>query len=73
MKKFTLLTVTLIAVLALTACGNSEDGWDSTSNITIYTRDTSSGTRAGFMGGINFGDAAEDDNLLADGFVIKDK
>lgn len=72
MKKTLLLLVGFLAVFTLSACGNGEEGWDSTSNITIYTRDTSSGTRAGFMGGIGYSDAAEDDSLLADGFVIAD-
>jgi phosphate transport system substrate-binding protein len=73
MKKKALFTLTIAAVFALSACGGSTDeGWDASSNIQIYTRDTSSGTRAGFMGGIGFDDAAEDDNLLAEGFVIKD-
>ena len=73
MKKVLLSLTALVAVFTLSACGGGEEeGWDSSSNITIYTRDTSSGTRAGFMGGIDFGDAAEDDSLLADGFVIAD-
>jgi len=71
MKKLALVTLSLLAVFGLAACGSSDD-WDSSSSITIYTRDTSSGTRAGFMGGIDFDDAAEDDSVLADGFVIKD-
>ncbi|MCF7924905.1 MAG: substrate-binding domain-containing protein [Candidatus Izimaplasma sp.] len=72
MKKIILLIAAFVLTLTLSACGGSTDSWDSSSNITVYTRDTSSGTRAGFMGGIDFGDAAEDDSLLVDGFVIKD-
>lgn len=71
MKKLVLL-IGLVLVGTLAACGGAEESWDSSSNITLYTRDTSSGTRAGFMGGIGFDEAAEDDSLLADGFVIKD-
>ncbi|MGD9964584.1 MAG: substrate-binding domain-containing protein [Candidatus Izemoplasmatales bacterium] len=70
MKKI-ILMFSLILVGTLVACGGS-DAWASTSNITLYTRDTSSGTRAGFMSGIGFDEAAEDDSLLADGFVTKD-
>ncbi|MDT8336548.1 MAG: substrate-binding domain-containing protein [Candidatus Izemoplasmatales bacterium] len=70
MKKLVLL-FSLFLTGTLVACGGAQK-WDSSSNITLYTRDTSSGTRAGFMGGIGFGEAAEDDSLLADGFVIKD-
>lgn len=71
MKKLSLLIISILAVFGLAACG-STDAWDASSNITVYTRDTSSGTRAGFMGGIGFDEAAEDDSVLADGFVTKD-
>lgn len=73
MKKILFLALTLLVTLSLAACGGtSEEGWDSSSNIQTYTRDTSSGTRAGFMGGIDFDEAETDDSVLADGFVIKD-
>ena len=73
MKKVLLLVLTITSVGLLAACGgNTEEGFDASKNITVYTRDTSSGTRAGFMGGIGFDDAAENDNLLADGFVTSD-
>ena len=41
-------------------------------NIVLYTRDTTSGTRDGFMGGIGFSAAAKNDNLLTEGFIIAD-
>lgn len=72
MKKLAFLVMLLSSVFALAACGNTNDEWNAESSITVYTRDTSSGTRAGFMAGIDFDDAAEDDSLLVDGFVIKD-
>ena len=73
MKKVLLMLLAITSVGLLAACGgNSEEGFDTTKSITVYTRDTSSGTRAGFMGGIGFDDAAENDNLLADGFVTSD-
>lgn len=72
MKKLLSLIFIITAVFALAACGNNVEGFDTTKNIVVYTRDTSSGTRAGFMAGIDFDDAAEDDSLLVDGFVIKD-
>ncbi len=75
MKKFSLLALALIMTITLAACGesnNNEDEFDGSKTITIYTRDTSSGTRAGFMGGIDFKDAAENNDLLADGFVTAD-
>ncbi|MDA3931928.1 MAG: substrate-binding domain-containing protein [Tenericutes bacterium] len=71
MKKL-ILGLTMIVVLTLAACSNASGEWGSSSNITVYTRDTSSGTRAGFMGGIGFDEAAEDDSQLVDGFVIND-
>jgi phosphate transport system substrate-binding protein len=70
MKKL-ILTFSLLMVGLLVSCSSGSD-WDATSNITVYTRDTSSGTRAGFMGGIGFDEAAEDDSLLVEGFVTKD-
>ena len=44
----------------------------TSNNIVLYTRDTTSGTRDGFMGGIGFSTAAKNDNLLTDGFLIAD-
>jgi phosphate transport system substrate-binding protein len=73
MKKILLFSLLVLGMFGLTACSNSNtDEWNKDSNITVYTRDTSSGTRAGFMAGIGYTDAAEDDSLLVDGFVIKD-
>jgi phosphate transport system substrate-binding protein len=72
MNKIYLIVLVVIMTLGLSACNFVEETWDSSSNITVYTRDTSSGTRAGFMSGIGFSEAVEDDSLLVDGFVIKD-
>lgn len=75
MKKLSLLALTLVTLLGLVACGGTnqeEPTWDNTSNVQVYTRDTASGTRAGFFSGIGYSDAAEDDSLLADGYVIRD-
>jgi len=71
MKKIVLTLLAVLFSVSLLACGQS-DNWDETSDITVYTRDTSSGTRAGFMEGIDFSEAAEDDSILAEGFVTKD-
>ena len=46
--------------------------FDTSRNITLYTRDTTSGTRAGFFGGIGFSAAGPSDSVLTDGFVIRD-
>lgn len=72
MKKVILLLAAFVLTVGLAACGNnSEEGWDKTKNITVYTRDTTSGTRAGFMGGIDFKDASGSNDVLVDGFIIK--
>lgn len=71
MKKiFVVLFLSLIVTLS--ACAPKEDQFDETKKITVYTRDTTSGTRAGFMEGIGFADASANDSLLVSGFVIKD-
>ena len=74
MKKIMILMI--IALLALAGCSNTDNGDDNgddsnfnSEKINVYTRDTSSGTRDGFMNGIGFGDAATDDSLLVDGFI----
>ena len=72
MKKVMIMAVGMIVIGLLSACGSTEDGFDTEKNITVYTRDTSSGTRAGFMEGIGFSEASENDGLLAEGFVTND-
>lgn len=72
MKKATVILLTIITVLMLSACAEKGEGFNLSKSITVYTRDTSSGTRAGFMSGINYGEAAEDDTFIVEGFVIKD-
>ena len=71
MKKIA-LTLVLLLTLTLSACvvEVTDDGFDETSTVSVYTRDTSSGTRAGFMEKIGFEEAAGDDSLLVDVFVI---
>ena len=65
--------IMLMLLVVLTACTkDSQDTFDEKSNITIYTRDTTSGTRDGFMNGIGFQEAAKSDDVLVEGFVIKD-
>lgn len=51
------------AVLGLASCGSSEK------EITIYTRDTTSGTRDGFFTGIGLAEAKEDNSKIKDGAV----
>jgi phosphate transport system substrate-binding protein len=68
MKKLVLLVSVMALSLGLVACETSQEGFSG--SIRVYTRDTSSGTRAGFMEGIGFNDAIANDAVLAPGFVI---
>ncbi len=66
MKKLALLMVSVFAMGVLAACGGTD------APINVYTRDTSSGTRAGFFSGIGYEDAEEDDSVLVEGFITQD-
>ena len=70
-KTFSILSVIVLSVL-LVACGPSNDGFNEDANIVVYTRDTTSGTRAGFMEGIGFKEASANDSVLVQGFVTQD-
>ncbi|MFP4178174.1 MAG: substrate-binding domain-containing protein [Acholeplasmataceae bacterium] len=75
MKKLLFVLMLLALPIGLASCEGAdgeEEGFDLSSDIVVYTRDTTSGTRDGFMSGIDFKDATTDDSLLAEGFVIKD-
>jgi phosphate transport system substrate-binding protein len=65
-----LVALALLLTLGLAACGEAAPEFDGESQINVYTRDTSSGTRDGFMNGIGFAEAAKDDSILAPGFVV---
>jgi len=67
MKKI-ILFLTLLLTLSVAACTTEAEAFDGA--IKVYTRDTSSGTRDGFMNGIGFSAAAKDDSILAPGFVV---
>ncbi|PKK96615.1 MAG: hypothetical protein CVV58_05460 [Tenericutes bacterium HGW-Tenericutes-3] len=71
MKKISLVII-LVSIFMLSACTKDEATFDPTSQITVYTRDTTSGTRAGFFGKIDFAEAETSDSVLVEGFVIKD-
>ena len=57
---------------ASSAASSAAPSFLTSNNVVLYTRDTTSGTRDGFMGGIGFSAAAKDDNLLTEGFLIND-
>ncbi len=70
MKK--IITVFVLSIALFLGACQSESEFDLGSNVTVYTRDTTSGTRDGFMNGIGFSEAAKSDDVLVTGFVIKD-
>lgn len=65
-----LIIPAIIALLALAGCsGNNDQNGFEEEKINVYTRDTSSGTRDGFMSGIGFKEASSDDSVLVSGFI----
>lgn len=70
MKKITIFCSVIVLLITLSACGN--DQFDASQTINVYTRDTSSGTRDGFMKGIDFPDASGTDSVLVEGFSTND-
>ncbi len=68
MKKILVLSILALSVFTLSACGGS-DAFDG--DINVYTRDTTSGTRDGFMSGIGYSEATTDDSKLVEGFVTQ--
>jgi phosphate transport system substrate-binding protein len=62
-KKMTAASIGLMAMTILASCGTSDP------SITVYTRDTTSGTRDGFMSAIGFSSAKTDNSVLASGYV----
>ena len=68
--KYFLTALSMMVVIMLAACSPKVEGFVMESTINVYTRDTSSGTRDGFMNGIGFKEAAKDDSVLAKGFIV---
>lgn len=72
MKKISFIFLLIMMTFILTACGGIKDTnneFDKSKNITIYTRDTTSGTRDGFFTGINFKEAIKDNTKLKSTYV----
>jgi len=72
-----LFAIMVLMSFGITACTNGSttattNGFDSSSNIIIYTRDTTSGTRDAFFSGIDFEDAVSDNTVLASSYVEVD-
>ena len=75
MKKLVTIMMLLLAGVSLAACTDSTttvSEFDTSKSINVYTRDTTSGTRTGFMEGIDFAEAATSDSVLVEGYIIKD-
>ncbi len=70
MKKIMVLLVLMTLGMTAAACGN--DGFDASQRVSVYTRDTTSGTRDGFMKGIGFDEASANDSVLVEGFATSD-
>ncbi|MFW5895043.1 MAG: substrate-binding domain-containing protein, partial [Bacillota bacterium] len=71
-RKLLFPILSLLLVFTLAACGGEEvdEGFDSSASINPYNRDTSSGTRDGFMSGIDYSDATTDDSILGDRVTV---
>jgi len=72
MKKILSALTVLVLSVVLVACGASDATFNEDANIVVYTRDTTSGTRAGFMEGIGFKEASANDSILVQGIVTQD-
>lgn len=70
MKKI-IFVFALLLTMFVAACQKSDE-FNLDAKITVYTRDTTSGTRDGFMNGIGFPEAAKNDSVLVTGYVIRD-
>jgi phosphate transport system substrate-binding protein len=68
-KRIVLVLALVLGVAVLAACSCKEEKKFSEEKITVYTRDTTSGTRDGFFTGIGFKEAATDNAPLVAGFV----
>ncbi|MBU0997545.1 MAG: substrate-binding domain-containing protein [Firmicutes bacterium] len=82
MKKILLTLSIIIVAIALVGCSTTSEttsattqtttSIDQTMEVTVYTRDTTSGTREAFFSGIGFSAASGDNTVLVDGYVEVD-
>lgn len=75
MKKMLGIILGVFAAVSLVACGETTTttvAFDPSKTITVYTRDTTSGTRDAFFNGIGFEEAATDNTPLVQGYVEVD-
>lgn len=66
MKKLFAIFATVVLAVVLIACQKTDD------EIKVYSRDTTSGTREAFFGGIGFSAANADDSVLVSSVIIVD-
>lgn len=67
MKKVFLLLFMVVGLITLVACETQE--FKESSEIKVYTRDATSGTRDGFFSGIEFSEAVKDNSVLKNGYI----
>ncbi|MGE0003814.1 MAG: hypothetical protein AB7S88_05090, partial [Candidatus Izemoplasmatales bacterium] len=83
MKKMLITVVFAFVLLGVAACTNATTtttsattttttAFDDTKSITVYTRDTTSGTREAFFKGIGFDDAVKNNTVLVSSYVEVD-
>lgn len=75
MKKVLLALTLMVSLLAFYGCSGdstTEATFDATKNITVYTRDTTSGTREAFFKGIDYDEAVKDNTKLISSYVEVD-
>ena len=65
MKKILLVLVLMFSAVLFVGCKKAE----TDHKITVYTRDTSSGTRDGFFTAIGFKDAVKENTELVEGLL----
>jgi phosphate transport system substrate-binding protein len=76
MKHILMVLTATLAISSLVACTDYTNSitttYDTSKNITVYTRDTTSGTRDAFFTGIDFTDAISDNSSLVANYVEVD-
>jgi len=73
MKKWITIILSILTFFGLVACGQTTTTtFDRSKSITVYTRDTTSGTRDAFFTGIGFADAVAANSVLVNGYVEVD-
>lgn len=73
MKKFALLIIATFVSMSILGCQQTTTTtFDGAKNITVYTRDTTSGTREAFFSGIDFHAASTDNTPLVSTYVEVD-